>query len=38
LGENDAWLVATAESLDADIVGDDSPAFQRLGARCLPFQ
>ncbi len=38
LGENDAWLVATAESLDADLVGDDSPAFQRLGARYLPFQ
>jgi len=38
LGENDAWLVATAESLDADIVGDDHRAFERLGARYLTFQ
>lgn len=38
LGENDAWLVATAESLDADLVGDDHRAFSRLGARYLPFQ
>ena len=37
LGENDAWLVATAESLDADIVGADSAAFERLGARYLRF-
>jgi len=37
LGENDAWLVATAESLDADIVGDDNRAFERLGARYLKF-
>jgi hypothetical protein len=28
-GENDAWLVATAESLDADIVGADRRAFER---------
>lgn len=35
LGENDAWLVATAESLDADLVGADSAAFERLG-RSLP--
>lgn len=38
MGENDAWLVATAESLDADLVGDDHRAFSRLGARYLPFQ
>lgn len=37
LGENDAWLVATAESIDADIVGDDHPAFERLGSRYLQF-
>lgn len=38
MGENDAWLVATADSLDADVVGDDHRAFGRLGARYLPFQ
>jgi predicted nucleic acid-binding protein len=38
MGENDAWLVATAESLDADLVGDDNRAFHRLGARYLKFQ
>ena len=38
LGENDAWLVATAESLDADIVGADRTAFERLGARYLRFR
>ena len=37
LSENDAWLVATAESLDADIVGADRSAFERLGARYLRF-
>ncbi len=37
MGENDAWLVATAESLDAELVGDDSRAFERLGARYLKF-
>jgi len=37
LGENDAWLVATAELLDADLVGDDNRAFERLGARYLRF-
>jgi len=31
LGENDAWLVATAESIDADVVGADRIAFERLG-------
>jgi len=38
LGENDAWLVATAESLDADIVGADRAAFERLGTRYLRFR
>jgi predicted nucleic acid-binding protein len=37
MGENDAWLVATAESLNADIVGADRSAFDRLGARYLRF-
>jgi predicted nucleic acid-binding protein len=37
LGENDAWLVATAETLDADVVGADRAAFDRLGARYLRF-
>jgi len=37
LGENDAWLLATAESLDADVVGADRAAFARLGARYLRF-
>jgi predicted nucleic acid-binding protein len=38
MGENDAWLVATAESVDADIVGADRTAFERLGARYVQFQ
>ena len=38
MGENDAWLVATAESIDADIVGADRTAFERLGARYLRFE
>jgi predicted nucleic acid-binding protein len=33
LGENDAWQLAIAEQMDADIVGHDPDAFQRLGAR-----
>jgi len=37
LGENDAWLVATAQSIDVDVVGADRPAFERLG-RYLPFR
>jgi len=37
-GENDAWLVATALSIDADVVGCDRKAFERLGARYLKFQ
>lgn len=38
LGENDAWLVATAESLEADVVGTDRRAFERLGGRYLRFK
>jgi len=38
LGENDAWLVATAESIDADIVGSDRAAFERLGSRYVRFR
>lgn len=38
MGENDAWLVATAESINADIVGADRVAFERLGARYLRFR
>ena len=38
LGVNDAWLVATAESIDADVVAADRSAFDRLGARYLRFR
>jgi predicted nucleic acid-binding protein len=38
MGENDAWLVATAELLDADVVGDDRVAFERLGSRYRRFR
>jgi predicted nucleic acid-binding protein len=38
LGENDAWLVATADALNADIVGADRAAFERLGERYLRFR
>lgn len=38
LGENDAWLVATAEVLGADVVGADRTAFQRLGSRYLQYR
>jgi predicted nucleic acid-binding protein len=37
LGENDAWLVATAEALGADIVAHDRAAFERLGPAYLRF-
>lgn len=37
LSENDAWLVATADVLDADVVGADRAAFERLGRRYLRF-
>ena len=38
VGENDAWLLATAESLGADVVAADRPAFTRLGDRYLRFR
>lgn len=38
LGENDAWLVATAETLTADVVGADRVAFERLGRRYLRYR
>jgi hypothetical protein len=38
LGENDAWLVATAESIDADVVAADRASFERLGKRYLRFR
>jgi hypothetical protein len=38
MGENDAWLVATAELLGAEVVGNDRAAFQRLGSRYLRFK
>lgn len=38
LGENDAWLVATADALHADVVGADRAAFVRLGTRYLRFR
>jgi predicted nucleic acid-binding protein len=38
MGENDAWLVATAESIHADVVGADRKAFERLGPGYLRFQ
>ena len=38
MGENDAWLVASAESIDADVVGADRLAFERLGDRYLRFR
>jgi len=38
MGENDAWLVATAESINADVVGAERIAFERLGAGYLRFR
>jgi predicted nucleic acid-binding protein len=38
LSENDAWLVATADMLDADVVGADRSAFARLGDRYVRFR
>ena len=37
LSENDAWLVATAEALDAEVVGRDRRAFERFGSRYRRF-
>jgi predicted nucleic acid-binding protein len=36
--ENDAWIVATAHSIDAEIVGADRRALERLGSRYLRFR
>ena len=36
-GENDAWIVATAETLGAEIVARDRAGFARLGGRYLVF-
>jgi predicted nucleic acid-binding protein len=33
MGENDAWQVAIADTMDAVIVGHDPKAFDRLGNR-----
>jgi predicted nucleic acid-binding protein len=38
MSENDAWLVATADGLDADVIGADRAAFERLGRRYLRFR
>jgi predicted nucleic acid-binding protein len=38
LSENDAWLMATAELLEAEVVGADRAAFERLGERYLRFR
>jgi predicted nucleic acid-binding protein len=38
MGENDAWLVATAESINADVLAADRIAFERLGAGYLRFR
>ena len=38
LSENDAWLVATADSIDADIVAANRAAFERLGSRHLRYR
>ena len=38
LGENDAWLVATAQVIDADVLAADRAAFTRFGARYLRYR
>jgi predicted nucleic acid-binding protein len=38
MGENDAWLVATAQVLNADVVAADRHAFERLGPRYRRFR
>src|SRR5207248_3724828 len=38
MGENDAWLVATAESINADVVGADRAAVEWLGTHYLRFR
>jgi predicted nucleic acid-binding protein len=38
LDENDAWLVATADVRDADVVAADRSVFEMLGPRYLRFR
>jgi predicted nucleic acid-binding protein len=38
LGENDAWLIATAQAIDADIVGADRAAFERLASGYVRYR
>jgi hypothetical protein len=38
MAENDAWLIATAESISGDIVGADRVALEHLGARYLRYR
>jgi len=38
MGENDSWLVATAESINADVVGADRAALEWLGTHYLRFR
>ena len=38
LGENDAWIIATAESIHADIVGADRAALERLGTGYIRYR
>lgn len=38
LGENDAWLVATADAIGADVVAADRAAFERLGTGYLRYR
>ena len=33
-----SFLIATADSIDADVVGADREAFERLGDRYLRFR
>jgi hypothetical protein len=37
LDENDAWSVATAESIQADVIGADRDAFECPGPAYLRF-
>ena len=38
MSENDAWLVATAQWLDADVLGADRAAFERFGTHYVRFR
>jgi hypothetical protein len=37
-GEHDAWLVAIAEPIDADVVGADRALFERMGSHYHRFR